>query len=142
MKHIIVINGPNLNLLGVREPEVYGNETYADLCGFIEEKAQSLGVDVSVMQFNCEGDIITALQEATGAGGVVLNAGAYTHYSYAIRDAIAAIKAPVVEVHLSDIESREEFRKVSVIKPVCAAQISGLGFESYGKAMEFLTEKS
>ncbi len=141
MKKILVLNGPNLNFLGRREPGIYGAQTYEDLCAGIRFVADELGAEVDVRQSNCEGTLIDWLQEAADAfDGVVLNAGAYTHYSYAIRDAIASIGVPVIEVHISDIYAREEFRHVSVIKPVCKAQISGLGFESYYRGMRLLCE--
>lgn len=141
MKHILVMNGPNLNLLGIREPGIYGNDTLQTLCEQVAAKAVSLGMHVDFFQSNHEGAIIDRLHEAMGVyDGVILNAGAYTHYSYAIRDAIAAIRLPVVEVHLSDIHAREEFRHVSVIEPVCIAQISGLGVGSYLKGLELLKE--
>lgn len=141
MKKILVLNGPNLNFLGRREPRVYGTQTYDDLCNSIRGAANELGVSVDIRQNNCEGTLIDWLQEAADHfDGVVLNAGAYTHYSYAIRDAIASIGIPVIEVHLSDIHAREAFRHVSVIEPVCQAQICGLGFEGYTRAMRLLCE--
>ncbi len=139
MKKILVINGPNLNLLGEREPGIYGNDTYEALCDLIMDKAESLGVKCEVFQSNHEGAIIDKLHMARkNFDGVVLNAGAYTHYSYAIRDAIAAIQIPVVEVHISNVFARDEFRKTSVIGPVCRGSISGFGFGSYLMAMEAL----
>ena len=139
MKKVLVINGPNLNLLGEREPGIYGNDTYEALCDLIMDKAESLGVKCEVFQSNHEGAIIDKLHMARkNFDGVVLNAGAYTHYSYAIRDAIAAIQFPVVEVHISNVFARDEFRKTSVIGPVCRGSISGFGFGSYLMAMEAL----
>lgn len=139
MKKVLVINGPNLNLLGEREPGIYGNDTYEALCDLIMDKAESLGVKCEVFQSNHEGAIIDKLHMARkNFDGVVFNAGAYTHYSYAIRDAIAAIQIPVVEVHISNVFARDEFRKTSVIGPVCRGSISGFGFGSYLMAMEAL----
>lgn len=136
---ILVINGANMNLLGKREPDIYGREDYAALCARIYDHARSRGVAVECFQSNHEGAIIDAIQEADGTfDGVVINPGAYAHYSYAIRDAIAAITIPVVEVHLTDIQKREEFRHLSVTAPACIAQIRGHGFESYTMAIDLL----
>ncbi len=130
--NIAIISGPNLNLLGKREPGIYGTETLASIEQEIAKEAQSLGTDIDFFQSNHEGAIIDALHAAMdNADGVVLNAGAYTHYSYAIRDAIAAIKIPVVEVHMSNVNAREEFRRTSVIAPVCRGTIAGFGKNSY-----------
>lgn len=133
---ILVINGPNLNLLGEREPGYYGTDTLASINADLEKKAAELGTEIEFYQSNHEGAIIDRLHAARanangGIDAIVLNAGAYTHYSYAIRDAIAAIKLPVVEVHLSNIHARDAFRETSVIAPVCAGQISGFGAYSY-----------
>jgi len=136
---ILVINGANMNLLGKREPDIYGREDYAALCARIYAHAQSRGIAVECFQSNHEGAIIDAIQEADGMfDGIVINPGAYAHYSYAIRDAIKAITVPVVEVHISDIEKREEFRHLSVTAPVCIAQIRGHGFESYTMGIDLL----
>lgn len=130
--NILIINGPNLNLLGRREPGVYGNDSLEELQREILENAKQMDVEVDFFQSNHEGAIIDALHQAMDSyDGVVLNAGAYTHYSYAIRDAIAAIKIPVVEVHISNVHSREEFRHTSVIAPVCVGTIAGFGKNSY-----------
>lgn len=130
--NILIINGPNLNLLGKREPGVYGTDSLLEIQGEIVTLAKELGVGVEFYQSNHEGGIIDALHNAMDeSNGVVLNAGAYTHYSYAIRDAIAAVKIPVVEVHMSNIHAREEFRHTSVIAPVCRGSIAGFGKNSY-----------
>ena len=129
---ILIINGPNLNLLGEREPGTYGNDSYSSICSEIAEKGRSLGMDCEFFQSNHEGDIIDRIHEARlDMDGIVINAGAYTHYSYAIRDAISAIRIPVIEVHLSNVNSRDEFRKNSVIAPVCRGSIAGFGVDSY-----------
>ena len=139
---IIVINGPNLNLLGEREPEIYGTLTLEELNEKIREYAQGNNIELNFFQSNHEGEIIDLLHEYRDeCDGYILNPGALTHYSYAIRDAIASISPPVVEVHLSDISSREDFRKISVIEPVAAKQFSGSGISSYLKAIDFLLEK-
>lgn len=131
-KRILVLNGPNLNLLGMREPGVYGSESYEAVCRRIADKAGELGLETEFFQSNSEGGLIDALHAAMGtADGVILNAGGYTHTSVAIRDAIAAIRLPVVEVHLSNIHAREEFRHTSLIAPVCRGQIAGFGADSY-----------
>lgn len=139
---ILVINGPNLNLLGEREPSVYGNESLQSINDELSIQAAAMGCEIDFFQSNLEGRIIDELHDARlKYDGVILNAGAYTHYSYAIRDAIAAIKIPVVEVHLSNIDNRDEFRRNSVIAPVCAGRIMGFGRHSYElalKSMEFL----
>lgn len=139
MKKILVINGPNLNLLGEREPAVYGDNSLEKINAKISDSAKSLGFETDFFQSNSEGALIDRLHEARlDCAGVILNAGAYTHYSYAIRDAISAVKIPVIEVHLSNVDSREEFRKTSVIAPVCKGSISGFGEYSYLLALDAL----
>ena len=133
MKKILILNGPNLNMVGVREPGVYGTETLDTICGKIKQYAESLELEAYFLQSNHEGVILDKIHSAKGEyAGVVINAGAWTHYSYALRDAIAAVKPlPFVEVHMSNIHAREEFRHHSVISPVCAGQICGFGANSY-----------
>lgn len=133
MKDVLVINGPNLNLLGEREPGIYGCDTYESICGEIKRTAEKIGfTGCECFQSNCEGEIINRIHAARlDKCGIILNAGAYTHYSYAIRDAIAAVKIPVIEVHISNVHSREDFRNKSVIAEVCKAQICGFGKYSY-----------
>lgn len=126
---ILVINGPNLNMLGIREPAIYGNDSYEDLCDFIKMSALPLKLGVTLFQSNHEGAIIDEIQNALGKfDGIVINPGAYTHYSYAIADALSAVQIPTVEVHISDISKREDFRKLSVISPVSIATVKGKGF--------------
>lgn len=142
-KKVLILHGPNLNLLGEREPNIYGQTSYEDLNWQLMEYAMSLGMEPQVAQSNSEGEIIDYLHEARkDCFGVVLNAGAYTHYSYAIADAIKAIKIPVIEVHISNIFAREGFRSQSVIAPVCRGSISGLGLQSYRLAIQALAEIS
>ncbi|MBR2214750.1 MAG: type II 3-dehydroquinate dehydratase [Selenomonadaceae bacterium] len=142
MPHILVIHGPNLNLLGTREPEIYGSTTLKDINEKLQKRATEASMSISFFQSNHEGAIVDALQEAaTSADFVILNAAAYTHYSVAIRDAIAAIKTPVIEVHLSNIHQREEFRHHSVIAPVVMGQICGFGADSYLVALEAAIRK-
>ena len=137
MKKILVINGPNLNMLGLREPHIYGNRTYADLLGFITDKTKDIA-EVDFYQSNHEGDIIDKIQSARGVyDGIVLNAGGYTHTSVAILDALSAVAIPTVEVHLSDIGAREEFRRHSYVSMIAKKTICGLGFEGYRKALEY-----
>lgn len=144
MKKILVINGPNLNFLGIREKSIYGTENYEGLVKMIEAKAAELGVAAECWQSNHEGAIIDRLQEAyyeKDLIGVVINPGAYTHYSYAIHDALKSVFVPKVEIHISDIQSREEFRKISVTAPACDLQIYGHGLAGYLEAMEYIVGK-
>lgn len=139
---ILIINGPNLNMLGIREPGVYGTESYEDLCELIRREAAKSGSQVEFFQSNSEGALIDAIQGAYGTvDGIVINPGAYTHYSYAIHDALKAIPVPAVEVHISDIHSREAFRQISVTAPACVLQICGHGFAGYVEGMRFLEER-
>ena len=131
MKNISVINGPNLNLLGEREPDKYGNEGLETLNARIAAAAEKLGLGCTFYQSNVEGELVTAIQEANDSDGIILNAGAYTHYSIAIRDAVAGVRTPAVEVHLSNVAAREEFRHTSVIAPVCKGVVAGFGGDSY-----------
>lgn len=139
MKKFLIINGPNLDMLGVREPGVYGDETLETVCEKIKARAEELGVEAAFYQSNIEGELINCIHAAMGQyDGIVMNPGAYTHYSYAIRDAIAAVHLPVVEVHISNIHQREEFRHHSVTAAVCRGQICGLGTMGYLLALEAL----
>lgn len=136
---LLVLNGPNLNMLGVREPEIYGKEDYAALCAFISAAAIEAGVDVTVFQSNHEGVLVDKIQEALGVyDGIVINPAAYTHTSVAIADALAAVALPVVEVHLSDITKREAFRQHSFVTPIAKKTYMGLGFEGYRLAIRTL----
>ena len=141
MYSILVINGPNLNMLGIREPSIYGQADYNGLCEYIKNACVSLPVSLDFFQSNHEGAIIDRIQEGYGKiDGIVINAGAYTHYSYAIFDALNSVGIPTVEVHISDIHAREEFRHISVIRPACLAQICGKGFAGYVEAIELLLQ--
>ncbi len=136
---ILVINGPNLNMLGIREPDIYGRKTYDDLLLYIKEEADRLGVAVEFYQSNHEGDIVDKIQSAYGnTDGIVINPAAYTHTSIAIPDALKAVGIPTVEVHISDISSREAFRRISYVSPVALKTIAGKGFEGYILAMNEL----
>ena len=136
---ILIINGPNLNMLGIREPEKYGNETLADINGKIQKYCNDNNIGVEFYQSNIEGEIINKIHSARGNfDGIIMNAGAFTHYSYAIRDAIPIAEMPVIEVHLTNVHSREEFRHKSVIAPVCKGQICGFGSNSYLVAVRAL----
>lgn len=138
----MVVNGPNINLLGVREPGIYGESSYADLESYIENYAEQKEIETVVLQSNGEGEIIDFIHHALGNyDAIIINPGAYTHYSYAIYDALLSVGLPAIEVHISNIHKRDEFRHKSVTAPACVGQICGLGFRGYTLAMDYLTEK-
>lgn len=139
MKRILIVNGPNLNMLGIREPDIYGEKTYKDLCGMIEEYAKERKIKVDFVQSNHEGDLVDAIQDAYGkADGIVINPAAYTHTSVALLDALKAVGIPAVEVHISDVDEREAFRRISYVRNACVACIKGHGFEGYIEAIDLL----
>ena len=139
---ILVINGPNLNMLGIREPGLYGRETYGDLLEKIRAHAAKTGTEVTFFQSNHEGALVDAIQEAWGKqDGIVLNPGAYTHTSVALLDALKAVGIPTVEVHITDVDSREAFRRISYVRAACVRTISGHGTDGYLEAMDFLAEE-
>ena len=139
---ILVINGPNLNMLGIREPDIYGRETYKDLVAKIENYAKDKGVEVKVLQTNYEGEMVTFIQGALGEfDSIIINPAAYTHSSVAILDAAKAVGLPLVEVHISDVSKREDFRQISYIRQAAIATISGEGTDGYLKAMDLLIEE-
>ena len=143
VKKVLVLNGPNLNMLGVREPELYGRVTYEDLCGMIRKRAEELGVEVSIYQSNYEGDLVTRIQQTLGQeDAIIINPAAYTHTSIAILDALKAVRLPAAEVHITDIDEREPFRKVSYAGMACGKHYIGLGIEGYLKALEELVKNS
>lgn len=136
---ILVINGPNINMLGIREPELYGAQSYTSLVNYITDEAKALGVEISFFQSNHEGALIDAIQGAFGsADGIIINPAAYTHTSIALADAVKAVGLPTIEVHLTDTDAREDFRKVSYIRPACRKTIAGKGFDGYIEAMRCL----
>lgn len=138
---ILVLNGPNINMLGVREPEHYGKETYTDLIAKIEKHCASKGIDVKTYQSNHEGDLVDAIQQAYGnTDGIVINPGAYTHTSIALLDAVKSVNIPTVEVHISKVEEREDFRQISYIRLACVKTITGHGTDGYLEAIDYLTE--
>ena len=141
---ILVINGPNMNMLGIRQPEIYGRATYDDLVSMIQEEAARLGVGVAFFQSNHEGALVDAIQGAyrEGVDGIVINPAAYTHTSVALLDAVKAVGIPTVEVHISDPDSREEFRRVSYIREGCVATVRGHGLAGYLEALRLLVERS
>ncbi|MBR3591461.1 MAG: type II 3-dehydroquinate dehydratase [Clostridia bacterium] len=138
---ILVINGPNLNMLGIREPDTYGKNTYADLCELITDYAAKKGVEVKLFQSNHEGALVDEIQAAYGNfDGIVINPAAYTHTSVAILDAVKSVGIPTVEVHISAVETREDFRQVSFVRKACIKTITGLGFDGYLRAIDTLTQ--
>ena len=138
---ILVLNGPNLNLLGTREPSIYGKEDYAHLCALVERTAAEKGVEVEIFQSNHEGALVDKIQEAYGkADGIVINPAAYTHTSVALLDAVKAVGIPTVEVHISDPNTREEFRRISYIRAACIATVKGKGLAGYAEAMRLLLD--
>lgn len=138
---ILVINGPNINMLGIREPDVYGKSTYKDLCSFIENYCGENSVDVEFFQSNHEGDLVDAIQGAYRKfDGIVINPAAYTHTSVALLDAVKTVSVPTVEVHISEVSKRENFRQISYIRSACVKTICGEGFAGYTKAIKFLSE--
>lgn len=140
---IYVINGPNLNMLGIREPGIYGNGSYADLMDMVKGRCNELGIDVVCYQSNHEGDLVDKIQEAyfEGADGIVINPGAYTHTSIALLDAVKSVRIPTIEVHISKLSEREDFRQVSYIRLACEKTISGMGLDGYIEAINYLYEK-
>lgn len=142
MKKFLVINGPNINMLGIREPGIYGKGTYRDLVQLIKTAAAELGVSVDFFQSNHEGDLVDEIQRAYGVyDGIVINPAAYTHTSVAIADALKAVSVPAVEVHISDVSKREDFRQVSYVRPVCIATVMGKGFDGYIEALQILNDR-
>ncbi|MBQ9330662.1 MAG: type II 3-dehydroquinate dehydratase [Oscillibacter sp.] len=141
--NILVLNGPNMNMLGIRQPEIYGRATYEDLVAMLTDEANTLGVEVSFFQSNHEGALVDAIQQAyfDGVDGIIINPAAYTHTSVALLDAVKAVGIPTVEVHVSDPDSREEFRHVSYIRAACVATIRGHGLPGYVEALRLLAEK-
>ena len=140
--HILVINGPNINMLGIREPDIYGKSTYADLCELIKSKAEEMNITVELYQSNHEGSIVDKIQESyQKVDGIVINPAAYTHTSVAILDALKAVAIPTCEVHISDVDAREEFRRISYVGLYAEKKIAGYGFDGYLMAMEYLKEK-
>ena len=141
MTRLLLMNGPNLNLLGQREPEIYGTTTLADIEAMVAKYAQERGAELDCYQSNHEGALIDKIQQSQGVyDGIVFNPGAYTHYSYAIHDAITSVDVPVVEIHISDISNREDFRSKSVLVDACIGQVKGLGKEGYLRAVDLVLE--
>ena len=141
VRKILVINGPNINMLGIREKNIYGRQDYKSLCEYLRAVVFQLGIEIELYQSNYEGDIVTVIQQAYGKfDGIVINPAAFTHYSIAILDALKAVNIPTIEVHISNIHQREEFRHKSVTAPACVGQICGLGFKGYALALEYLAD--
>ncbi len=139
---ILVLNGPNINMLGIREPDIYGRVTYADLCRMLEEHARRKNVELEIFQSNHEGALVDRIQEAYGVcGGIVIKPGAYTHTSVALLDALKAVSIPAVEVHISDVSAREAFRQISYVRAACLCTISGHGVAGYAEAIDFLLDR-
>lgn len=140
---ILVINGPNINMLGIREKEIYGSGSYDDLCALIKKHADEKNIDVTLFQSNHEGDIVDEIQKAYKKyDGIVINPAAYTHTSVAILDALSAVKIPTVEVHISDVSKREDFRQISYVRLIAEKTIMGKGFSGYLEAMDYLSERA
>lgn len=139
----LILNGPNINMLGIREPNIYGKKTYGDLVEYITEYARSLNVELEFFQSNSEGELVTAIQKAyfEKIDGIVFNPAAYTHTSVAIADAVKAVGIPTVEVHISDVSAREDFRKQSFVRSACVATVAGQGFASYTQALDILVKQ-
>lgn len=138
---LLVINGPNLNMLGIREPQHYGSRTYAQLCSMIEKHCEEKGIEVEIYQSNHEGDLVDKIQSAyENADGIVINPAAYTHTSVALLDALKAVSLPAAEVHISDVDSREDFRRISYVRQACIKTVSGHGFEGYLEAIDIVSD--
>ena len=138
---LLVINGPNLNMLGIREPQHYGSRTYAQLCSMIEKHCEEKGIEVEIYQSNHEGDLVDKIQSAyENADGIVINPAAYTHTSVALLDALKAVSLPAAEVHISDMDSREDFRRISYVRQACIKTVSGHGFEGYLEAIDTVSD--
>ena len=136
---ITVVNGANINFIGIREPDIYGKKTYKDLVSMIEEHCKNLGIEVEIFQSNHEGDLVDMIQDCyKKSDGIVINPGAYTHTSVAIADALKAVSVPAVEVHISDVSKREDFRQISYIRSVCIATVAGKGLDGYLEAIDIL----
>ena len=139
---ILVINGPNLNMLGIREPQIYGSKTYSDLCELITSYSKEKGIETEIYQSNHEGDLVDKIQASYGEfDGIVINPAAYTHTSIALLDALKSVGLPAVEVHISDVSKREDYRQISFVREYCFATVTGQGFEGYLTAIDMLLEK-